>query len=73
MIDSPLLNELMAEKEAQGMQKAVLRLLEDRFGPVPVDVVQRVRDVTNADHLLQLISQAACCPDLETFRQALSA
>lgn len=73
MIDSPILNELIAEREAQVMQKAVLRLLADRFGPVPVDVAQRVKDVTNADQLMQLISQAGRCPDLEAFRQALGA
>jgi len=54
MIDSPILNELIAEKVAEGMQKAVLALLEDRFGLVPLDLVQQVKDVTDADHLLQL-------------------
>jgi hypothetical protein len=71
MIDSPILNELIAEKVAEAMQKAVLGLLEDRFGAVPLDVAQRVKDVTNADHLLQINKRAARCPDLDTFRQAL--
>jgi hypothetical protein len=73
MIDSPVLNELIAEKNAEVRQQDVLEVLEARFGLVPLDVAQRVKAVTNADHLSQLIKQAARCPDLETFRQALSA
>jgi hypothetical protein len=71
MIDSPILNELIDEKVAEGRQRDVLEFLEARFGPVPLDVMQRVKEVTNADRLSQLIKQSARCPDLEAFRQAL--
>jgi hypothetical protein len=75
MIESPILKELIdeqvAEKVAEGRRQDVLDVLEARFGVVPLDVVQRVKDVTNANHLSQLIKQAARCPDLEAFRQAL--
>jgi hypothetical protein len=71
MIDSPVLNELIAEKNAEVRQRDVLEVLEARCGPVPLDVVQQIKQITNADQLLQLIKQAARCPDLETFRQAL--
>jgi hypothetical protein len=77
MIESPMLNELVAEqvakKLAEKLQKAVLGLLEKRFGSVPLDLVPRIKGVTNADQLSQLIDRAALCPDLETFRQDLGA
>jgi hypothetical protein len=73
MIESPILNELIDEKVAETRQQDLLKFLEVRFGPAPLDVVQRVKEVTNAGHLWQLIEQAARCPDLETFRQALGA
>ena len=77
MLESPLLNELIDEKVAEGVaegrQQDVLEVLEARFGLVPLDVVQRVKAVTNAGQLSQLIKQAARCPDLEAFRQALGA
>jgi hypothetical protein len=71
MIDSPILSELIDEKVTEGRQQAVLEVLEARFGPVPLEVVRRVKEVTDADQLSQLIKQAARCPNLETFRQAL--
>jgi hypothetical protein len=79
MIESPFLNQLINEKVAEKLaagvaerrQLAVLEFLEARFGLVPLEVVQRIKEVTSADHLSQLIKQAARCPDLEAFRQAL--
>lgn len=71
MIDSPILNELIDEKVAERSQQNLLEVLEARFGPVPLDVVQRVKEVTNAAQLSQLIKQASRCPDLESFRPAL--
>ena len=71
MIESPLLDELIAEKVAERMQKVLLGVLEVRLGPVPVDLVHRVKEVSNTDRLLQLTKQAAICADLESFRQDL--
>jgi len=71
MIESPLLNELIAEKVAEERQQALLNFLEARFGPMPVDLLHRVKDVTKADRLEQLTKQAALCSDLESFRQEL--
>ena len=71
MIESPLLNDLIAEKVTEERQQALLDFLEARFGPVPVDLAHRVKDVTNLDRLKQLTKQAAICSDLESFRQEL--
>lgn len=71
MIESPLLNDLIAEKVAERMQKTLLGLLEARFGPVPADLVQRVKEVPNADRLDQLTKQAGTCSDLGAFRRDL--
>ena len=77
MIDPGILEELIAVKVglavARALQEAVLDVLEARFGPVPVNVMQRVKQVWDDDELRQLNRQAARCPDLETFRQNLGA
>ena len=73
MLESPLLNELIAEQVVEEVQQNLLQLLEDRFGPVPADIAQRVKDNTNRDQLRQLNSQAGRCPDLDSFRRALDA
>ena len=39
----------MAEGEAKGEAKALLMLLEHRFGPLPEAVVRRVRGASLAD------------------------
>jgi len=71
MIESPLLNELIAEKVAEERQQALLNFLEARFGPVSVDLAHQVKGVTKADRLKQLTKQAAICSDLESFQQDL--
>jgi hypothetical protein len=56
---------------AEEVQRNLLQLLEDRFGPVPFDIAQRVKDITKRDQLRQLTSQAGRCLDLDSFRRAL--
>ena len=72
MIESPLIQELMAKKATQTMQNDIAAVLEERFGSVPEDVVAALSLVLGEDHLRRLIKQAARCGDLDAFRAALS-
>ena len=70
MIESPVLQELFAERD----QNAILRVLKARFKQeVPADIVALVRGITDLDQLEQRMATAAECVDLDAFRQALQA
>jgi len=75
MVDPGILEELIVlpvrRKLAMWARLTVLHWLKDRFGSVPPDIEHRVQEITKPDVLWQIESKAACCPDLETFRQAL--
>lgn len=67
MIESPVLQELMAEHG----QKYIVRILEKRFGAVPVDIRERLRSVRDDERLDQLVDQAVVCETLDEFRNLL--
>jgi hypothetical protein len=69
MIESPLIQELMAQRD----QRAILKFLETRFGAIPPEVAARLRGVLDEQKLDELIQFAAACPDLESFRVRLAA
>ena len=71
MIDSPVLDEWFAIKEQRVGQKYILEFLDARFGPVPTDIQQRVRGVSDVDELRRLNRSAATCADFDDFRLAL--
>jgi hypothetical protein len=71
MIESPVLQGLIAEKVAEQMHRAILETLEDRFGPVPTEVTTALHAITDADRLRALIRLVVRCPDMEAFRQQL--
>jgi len=72
MIESPVLQELIAEKIAESAQRLILSLLGDQFGNVPTDISVTLKAITNEDRLKQVIKAAARCPSLEDFRQQMS-
>ena len=67
MIESPLIQELVAER----MQEAILDVLEVRFGPVPQDVAAAVQTIQEDQRLKELLKFAAGCGDLGLFRVRL--
>ena len=67
MIESPLIQELLAERS----QDIILEALRGRFGEVPSDVIARLRQVEREKQLKELSRHAAVCPDLEAFRRRL--
>ena len=79
MIESPVLQEflaeqtakLLAEQTAKTMHRAIVGVLEARFSAVPADVSAVLASVTDENRLEQLVTTAARCPDLDGFRRAL--
>lgn len=67
MIESPVIQELVAEK----MQDQILRVLTARFGSVPQEIVSALRRVPEESRLEELTDWAAVCPDLAAFRARL--
>jgi hypothetical protein len=72
MIESPLVQELVAEGRQQALHRAILDVLEARFGAVPADVSAAVRLKVDEAALHALVKLAASCPDLAAFRAQLS-
>jgi hypothetical protein len=68
MLESPLIQELWAERT----QQLLMRIIEARFGPLPPEVVTAVQAITANDRLEELAIQAARCPDLAAFREQLT-
>jgi hypothetical protein len=67
MIESPLLQRMMAERA----HDLIMDLLKDRFGTVPRDVTRQLRAILDEKKLRQFNRLAAKCPDLDAFREAL--
>ena len=67
MIESPLIQELVAEQK----HAWILDALEVRFGPVPQDVVAAVQAILEEQRLKELHKLAVGCGDLKMFRARL--
>jgi hypothetical protein len=67
MIESPLLQQMIAEARHEG----ILDILKDRFGTVPRDVTRHLRSILDDKKLRRLNVLAGQCPDLQTFREEL--
>jgi hypothetical protein len=67
MIESPLIQELLAER----MHKAIAKVLEGRFGTIPSDLRVRLQAVQDEQKLDDLNAFAGTCRSLEEFRKRL--
>ena len=72
MIESPLIQDMMAKNTAQARHKDILQFLTRRFGPVPEGVAAAVRTIYEEPKLDQLVDLAASCATLEAFQQHLT-
>jgi hypothetical protein len=73
MIESPVLQELFAEREAETRRKDILKFLTVRFGPLPEDLKAALQTIEDGTKLDELVESAASCPDLGVFRARLQA
>jgi hypothetical protein len=71
MLESPLIQELMAQRDQQLLHYTILDNLEGRFGSVPPEMTAEVRGTSDERKLRELHRLAAVCPDLESFRAAM--
>jgi hypothetical protein len=72
MIESPVLIELLEERERDTLHWGILRILGRRFGTVPDALATQVRAIQPLDRLRDLHDQATGCADLDTFRALLT-
>ncbi len=68
MIESPLIQELVAERA----HKYILLVLTDRFGTVPPEIISALPPIQDEKKLDELVVWASRCPDLEAFRSRLT-
>ena len=68
MIESPLINEIIAEKA----QNDIVEVLRARFDEVPEGIIERLRKITADKKLTTLLKYAVQCPSLESFRKRLT-
>ncbi len=67
MIESPLFQDL----ECQATQRNIRYVLEQRFGPMPDDLRQRLRSIFEFDRLQKLLYQERECSNYDDFRALL--
>jgi len=72
MIESPLIQELLAETLTDTKRKDILLLLADRFGSVPPELIAGLQAIQDEVRLSALLVWASRCPDLDAFRARLS-
>jgi hypothetical protein len=72
MIESPVLQEWLAEHEVKYLQGFILKKLESRFGPIPQDVSVGVRLVSETPRLEAVLDAAYTSPTLDEFRARLT-
>ncbi len=72
MIESPLLKELLDEKEQEVKQGTILDALTERFKAVPDDLAREVRAVTNLRRLSDLFRFSVKCRSLKEFQKRLT-
>jgi hypothetical protein len=70
-IESPLIDELLAQVTQEATQRDVVGVLEARFGAVPPEVVAELRTVRDEQKLNDLHRFAVVCSDLDAFRARL--
>jgi hypothetical protein len=71
MIESPLLDELKAEWTRETERRAILKILEARFGADARALETELKTI-DEDRLDDLLSLAATCRSLASFRKKLS-
>jgi hypothetical protein len=71
MIESPVLQELIADSARKATRKAVVKVLVARFGVEAMALEPQLKAVGAAE-LEQLVERAATCPDLDSFRERLT-
>jgi hypothetical protein len=71
IMETPIMQEVVALAGAKQMHRAIGRVLQSRFGQIPEVLRSKLETVMEAAKLDTLIDWATTCPDLEAFRDRL--
>jgi hypothetical protein len=72
MIESPVLQELIAERTRETLIKAVIDFLVARFGPKAEALETEIKGIADEARLNELVKLAATCRSLASFRKKLT-
>jgi hypothetical protein len=72
MIESPWLQEIIAEERLKVCRKVIVTVLTSRFGLPAGEVETDLKSIEDDDRLEELIRVAASCRSLKAFRKHLS-
>ena len=72
MIESPLIQELIAEKTHETLIKAIIDFLVARFGSKAEAIETELKAIDDEARLQELVKHAATCRTLSSFRKGLS-
>jgi hypothetical protein len=72
MIESPLLQEILAEERLQARREAIVTVLTSRFGSEGAEFEADLKAIEDGDRLNELIKLSASCRSLKSFRKQLS-
>jgi hypothetical protein len=71
MIESPVIQEILAERERETKRKDIAKFLEARFGE-SAQAVERELEAVDEPRLDEVLKLAATCRSLASFRKRLS-
>jgi hypothetical protein len=72
MIESPVLQELIAERTRETVIKDVIEVLVARFGSKAEALETELKAIDDESRLRQLIKHAATCRTVKSFRKHLA-
>ena len=71
MIESPVIQEMLAEYAAKKIQESIVLFLSGRFGKVTKTVTAQLKRIDDLETLRELVTFSSICPDLKSFRARL--
>ena len=72
MIESPILQEIIAEGRVQGRRESLVAFLTTRFGAIGDELESDLKSIEDETRLNELIKLSASCRSLKSFRRNLS-
>jgi predicted transposase YdaD len=72
MIESPVLQEIIAEGRVQGRRESLVAVLTTRFGAIGDELESDLKSIEDEARLNELIKLSASCRSLKSFRKHLT-
>ncbi len=71
IVESPLIQELLAERDLTSAHAILVEFLKNHFDSIPEDLAAQIRTINDYEMLKKLIYEAVSCSDLAAFRRQL--